>query len=132
MAEGELNKGSGRLDTLVTSTFISSARLSRLSCAGEVISSLVWPLSLAAASAKKTTASALRQWPPGLGTISGEGTAAPKSGVAQFRDPGEGRQRQFIVQKTRQLVQQQNRGKSFPVKPGCQGQLAGPPAQILA
>src|SRR6266700_4133234 len=119
MAEGELNKGSGLLDTLVTSTFMSSSRLSRLSCAGEVTSSLVWPPSLGAASAKKATASALpppllrRGGAPGLGTISGEGTAAPKSEAAQFRDPGEGRQRQFIVQKTRQLVQQQNRGKSF-------------------
>src|SRR5260370_7925955 len=93
MAEGELNKGSGRLDTVVTSTFISSSRLSRLSCADELISSLVWPLSLAAASAKKTMVSALRQWPPGLGTISGEGTAAPKAEAAQFTDPGEGHQR---------------------------------------
>src|SRR6266404_2246516 len=99
MAEGELNKGSGRLDTLVTSTFISSSRLSRLSCAGELTSSLVWPLSLAAASVNRTTPSALRQWPPGLGTLPGEGTAAPKSEVAQFGDPGEERQRQLIVQK---------------------------------
>src|SRR6266516_2039269 len=114
MAEGELNKGSGRLDTLVTSTFISSSRLSRLSCAGEVISSLVWPLSRATASAKKATASPLRQWPPGLGTLPGEGAAAPNSGVAQFRDPGEGRQRQFIVQKNPSTCPAAESGQVFP------------------
>src|SRR5260370_39183176 len=114
MAEGELNKGSGRLDTLVTSTFISSSRLSRLSCAGELINSLVWPLSRVAASAKKTMVSALRQWPPGLGTISGEGTAAPKSEAAQFMDPGEGRQRQFIVQKNSSTCPAAESGQVFP------------------
>src|SRR6266568_3971710 len=114
MAEGELNKGSGRFDTLVTSTFISSSRLSRLSCAGELTSSLVWPFSLATASVNKATASALRQWPPGLGTISGEGTAAPKSEAAQFMDPGEGRQRQFIVQKNSSTCPAAESGQVFP------------------
>src|SRR5437773_5757452 len=120
MAEGELNKGSGLLDTLVTSTFMSSSRLSRLSCAGEVPSSLVWPLSLGAASAKKAMASALpppllrRGGAPGLGTLSGEGTAAPKSEVAQFEAPGEGRQRQFIVQKNSSTCPAAESGQVFP------------------